>query len=94
MTDKGLLTEITTALEAWQDEGKDYVVCHSFKGVANEILSKLIKLVEGAGLNREELLDAFGETANEYILNRVQRLEVVAEAMKQAILKAIKEVSK
>ncbi len=32
-----LTDEITKILEAWQDTDTDYVVVHSFKGVANEV---------------------------------------------------------
>jgi len=38
--DELLLTEIESVLEAWQDEGKDYIVHHSFTSMAYEILAK------------------------------------------------------
>ena len=49
MTDDNLLlTEIESVLEAWQDEGKDYIVHHSFSSMAYEILAKVKQHYEEA----------------------------------------------
>ena len=43
-------------------------------------------------LTKDEILDAFGETANEYILNRVQRLTEVAKAQHRETLKMVLDI--
>jgi len=77
MNDELLLAEIVNTLEAWQDEGKDYIVSFSYKSLAFELLAKLkamgyeqvwVKCPDCGGTKRIFRLPvtALGETSNEF----------------------------
>ena len=64
-----LTDEITKILEVWQDTDKDYVVCHSFNGVAQEVSRLLEARIEALTKHYNDLIQ---------ILENDQRADIEA----------------
>ena len=97
----GLQEIIVGTLEAWQDEGKDYIVSFSFNSLSHELLTKFREVVEGAGLTNEMIRALIDKAEEEYadvdmtdVEWEEKRWMIIAEAMKQPILKAMGDKEK
>ena len=80
LTDEELIKGIVAMLESWQDTGTDYIVLHSFVGVANAIYSALLQQkIEEA---KKQVANIIREYGLENVSVRDDMLELKAKGWK------------
>ena len=88
-----LKAELTDWVKAYKDAAERNALAEDPDESAEYLLSLIWEVVEGAGLSDGEVADLIGESEvfTMYPALGIKVAQVVAQAMKQAILKAIKE---
>ena len=68
MSEAELRERIAATLEAWQDEGKDYIVQFSY----SSLISEIINIIKEAGYHLPVELKALGDEDIKYKLEQIQ----------------------